>query len=271
MRKKKDYEINKCPNCGLEFPQTHRGERRIYCSHSCWREYIRRDEVEIIRKLAEEKKTSSDDIRVKDFAISLYHEGYGRTAIAEAFGIHVATLKRWLYKHKNPDKKYVYKAPKLEIPREPIDYAYKYTRTAEEWVTALRDKTRGYPRSVSQIIDNRPVYLMCGRINVRKNAASLCEIVKLRLGLDPFDGGVFAFSNRGHTYVVCIFVDGRGLCFLQYHRNNGTYPWPSPELGNSILISGEDFERLLCCGNRYRTTLSWNDLDFSNSKKPRKH
>jgi transposase len=250
-----------CPNCGEKIVQTHRGRKRIYCNPMCAVQFKRREEVEMIRELAYETKVSEIDMRVDDFAISLWLQGHNRASIAEALGMKYSTLKTWIYKYKNPDKKYSHTTEmKIKLSRMPIDYAYKYAQTSDEWIKALRDKTRGIPYEKSEFTGNKSVYLMCGKINIGKRAANISEIVSLKLGLNPFEGGVFAFSGGRFETVKCIFYDGRGLCSLQYNRTSGSYPWPSPKLGNSILVSAKDFERLLCCGNRYRNNLSWDDI-----------
>jgi transposase len=251
----------KCAECGKETMHNVTWYLRKYCSNECCVKHKRRDEVAEIRRIAAEKKGSGADERVDEFVISLWLAGYSRAAIAEAFGMKYATLKTWISKHNNPERRYIYYYP-FEGARAPIDYAYKYARTAEEWVLALRDKARGYPREGSGIVDNRPVYLMCGSINAGKNSASLCDIVKLKLGMNPLEGGIFAFCGIRQQIIQCIFNDGRGLCSLEYRRLSGTYPWPSPELGAAILVTSEDFELMLCIGNRYRNKLSWDDFDL---------
>lgn len=255
-----------CLNCGKAFERT-KMSVRAYCTKKCALAAGRREEVETIRKIAMAKKESESDERFKDFVLSLYLEGYGRMAIVEALEMKLDTLKTWIQRHNNPNSEYMRKQPKIKFQKKASGYAYENARTAEEWVSALRDKMRGSLRNIPATIDDRPVYLMCQTIRINKSAENLCDIAGLKLGLNPFDEGIFAFCGNERDIIRYIFSDGKGLRMLRCRKNSGRYPWPSPKLGTAICVNAQDFELLLHSGDQYRNkALSWDDFDFSNKQ-----
>jgi hypothetical protein len=251
-----------CLNCGEVFTATEYQvrEKAKFCSRRCKLKYNRREEVSKIRELGRTVKESGAQIRVDDFVVSLWRNGYSRKSISEAFGLKYATLKMWIYKSKNPDIKYEQINPAGHHPD--VDYAYKNALSAAEWVTALKDKTRGYPKRDVRLINSGTVHLICEKINVNKGVGNLAEIARSKTGLNPLDGETFAFTAMNFRVVRCIYYDGSALNMVEYRIDSGSYPWPSPQLGSSIEINSDDFGLLLSGLNRCRNKLSWNDFDL---------
>jgi hypothetical protein len=220
----------------------------------------RRDAITEIRKLAIEHKNSVQPEKLKDFVLHLYAMGYERLPISEAMGLSLRAIRHWIEDYNNPGATRVkYKSH----PQKASVYSYEYAKTAEEWVEALKDKMGHSIQCGTKINDTRPIYLICGTVKINQNAENLCEIAYAKLGLSPFDGGIFAFCGSKLEIIKYIFCNGKHLRMIRCRKVTGTYPWPPPKLGAAICIKMHDFELILNSENLNRNrAISWGDIDL---------
>ena len=55
------------------------------------------------------------------------------------------------------------------------------------------------------------VYLYRQAIDFRKSHRGLAAIVECELGHNPFDGGLYAFTNKQRTKIKCLFWENTGF------------------------------------------------------------
>ena len=89
------------------------------------------------------------------------------------------------------------------------------------------------------------IYLACGPTDMRKAINGLAALVELSFKLDPYEGAVFVFCNRGKDRLKMLEwdVDGFGLYLKRLEK--GRFKWPSKNGDDTMCMSGEELERLL--------------------------
>ena len=254
--------ISKCINCGNEFERGDRS-KRSFCTRKCAMSYGRRDAIAEIRKKATEQRNSARPEKLKDFVLELHAMGYGCMSISEAMGLSLRAIRSWIEDNNNPcasrrSRKY------KQYPRRAVStYSYEYVETAEEWIEVLKDKMKHSVQSGIESNDTRPVYLICGTVKINQSAENLSDIVYAKLGITPFDGGVFAFCGNEPEIIKYIFCSGSNLRMIRCRKSTGTYPWPPPKLGKAICINMYEFELILNSESRNRNrAISWGNLDL---------
>lgn len=60
------------------------------------------------------------------------------------------------------------------------------------------------------------VFLYCDAVDFRKQSNGLAAIVELELDHNPFDGGLYVFTNRAHNKIKCLMWEDNG--FVLYYR-----------------------------------------------------
>ena len=70
------------------------------------------------------------------------------------------------------------------------------------------------------------VYLYRQAIDFRKSHRGLAAIVECELGHNPFDGGLYAFTNKQRTKIKCLFWENTG--FVLYYKTlvEDKFKWP---------------------------------------------
>ena len=61
------------------------------------------------------------------------------------------------------------------------------------------------------------IYLYPQPIGFRKSFRGLSAIVECELGHNPFEGHLYAFTNKRHTKIKCLFWEKNG--FVLYNTN----------------------------------------------------
>jgi transposase len=67
-------------------------------------------------------------------------------------------------------------------------------------------------------------------------------VVSEKLGLDPFDGGYYAFCGNERIKMRFIRWDGSGFQLTCRRREEGLYIWPPKRLGSVVEVSTREFE-----------------------------
>ena len=70
------------------------------------------------------------------------------------------------------------------------------------------------------------VFVAVEACDMRKGFNGLHALVAERLGEDPRAGALFVFSNRRHTRIKIICLDGTGIWVLTKRLEQGTFAWP---------------------------------------------
>lgn len=74
------------------------------------------------------------------------------------------------------------------------------------------------------------IYIACGYTDLRKSIDGLVNLVKERLGLDPFSSSLFMFCGRRCDRLKALLWEGDGFVLLYKRLEGGQYQWPrTPE------------------------------------------
>lgn len=88
------------------------------------------------------------------------------------------------------------------------------------------------------------IYLYRDPVDFRKSFRGLAAIVELELGHNPFDGALYAFTNRRRNKIKCLFWEDNG--FVLYHKSLAEEKFHWPRLGDELLhLSGQQINWLL--------------------------
>lgn len=70
------------------------------------------------------------------------------------------------------------------------------------------------------------IYLYRDPVDFRKSFRGLAAIVEQELGHNPFDGALYAFANRQHNKIKCLFWEDNG--FVLYYKSlaEEKFKWP---------------------------------------------
>jgi transposase len=73
------------------------------------------------------------------------------------------------------------------------------------------------------------IFLYRDPVDFRKQSAGLAAIVEQELDRNPFDGGLYAFTNRQRNKIKCLYWENNG--FVLYYKSlaEEKFHWPSRE------------------------------------------
>ena len=88
------------------------------------------------------------------------------------------------------------------------------------------------------------VYLYCQPVDFRKSFRGLSAIVECELGHNPFEGHLYAFTNRQRNKIKCLFWENNG--FVLYYKSlaEDKFKWPRNN-EEVITLSGQQINWLL--------------------------
>ena len=88
------------------------------------------------------------------------------------------------------------------------------------------------------------VYLYRPPIDFRKSHQGLAAIVELELGHNPYEGHLYAFTNKKRNKIKCLFWENNG--FVLYYKSlvEEKFKWPK-RTESLITLSGEQINWLL--------------------------
>lgn len=94
-------------------------------------------------------------------------------------------------------------------------------------------------------IDIKRVYILTGRTDMRRGAAGLVSIVRLRYGLDPLEKGtLFLFCGRKKDRIKGLLFEGDGFVLVSKQLSSGHYCWPNtPDEARNL--TWEEYDRLM--------------------------
>ncbi|MFT3990024.1 MAG: IS66 family insertion sequence element accessory protein TnpB [Luteolibacter sp.] len=87
---------------------------------------------------------------------------------------------------------------------------------------------------------NLRVFVALEACDMRKSFNGLQSLVTQKLGEDPTQGAVFAFTNKNRTRLKLLYWDGSGFWVMAKRLEKGTFSWPKPsDGGNKIKLAPE--------------------------------
>jgi transposase len=89
------------------------------------------------------------------------------------------------------------------------------------------------------------VYLACGATDLRKSIDGLAALVQESFSLDPFDGAMFVFCNRGHDRIKILEWDGDGFWLHMKRLERGRFGWPDANGGKTMHLTQKELEMLI--------------------------
>lgn len=88
------------------------------------------------------------------------------------------------------------------------------------------------------------VFLYRQPIDFRKSHRGLCAIVECELGHDPFAGHLYAFTNKQHNKIKCLFWEDNG--FVLYYKSLSEEKFRWPKRGDEVIsLTGQQINWLL--------------------------
>lgn len=78
------------------------------------------------------------------------------------------------------------------------------------------------------------VYLYRQPIDFRKSHRGLAAIVEGELDHNPFDGGLYVFSNKQHSKIKCLFWENTGFVLYYKALVEDKFKWPK---GDELLLT----------------------------------
>ena len=88
------------------------------------------------------------------------------------------------------------------------------------------------------------IYLYRDPVDFRKSFRGLAALVEQEIGHNPFDGGLYAFTNRRYDKIKLLFWEDNG--FVLYYKSlaEEKFRWPRPQ-DEVMALSGEQINWLL--------------------------
>ena len=88
------------------------------------------------------------------------------------------------------------------------------------------------------------IYLYRDPVDFRKSYRGLAAIIEQELGHNPFDGGLYAFTNRQRNKVKLLMWEDNGFVLYYKALAEEKFRWPRPE-DEVMPLSGEQINWLL--------------------------
>ena len=88
------------------------------------------------------------------------------------------------------------------------------------------------------------IYLYRDPVDFRLSFRGLAALVEQEIGHNPFDGGLYAFTNRRRDKIKLLYWEDNG--FVLYYKSlaEDTFRWPRPR-DEAMALSGEQINWLL--------------------------
>jgi hypothetical protein len=169
------------------------------------------------------------DKNVFETAMELHWSGEESGAIARRLGIPVGTVYSWVHDFGAARER-----------REPLKKRLCTARSAEEWLTALREDTD----ADNETFANQTIHLVCGTVQCG-SAARFTSIIYESLHDNPLSGVIYAFCNKMRNTITTFAWKTPVFQITKHVKMHGTFIWPSEELGGKIEVTRPEFDRLL--------------------------
>lgn len=88
------------------------------------------------------------------------------------------------------------------------------------------------------------IFLYRDPVDFRKSFRGLAAIVEQELGHNPFDGGLYAFTNRQRNKIKCLYWEDNG--FVLYYKSLAEEKFRWPRRGEELVsLTGQQINWLL--------------------------
>ncbi len=88
------------------------------------------------------------------------------------------------------------------------------------------------------------VFLYREPIDFRKSFHGLAVLVEQELGHNPFDGYLYAFTNRQRNKIKCLFWEDNGFVLYYKSLSEDKFHWPKPD-EELVTLTGQQLNWLL--------------------------
>lgn len=88
------------------------------------------------------------------------------------------------------------------------------------------------------------VYLYRDPIDFRKSFKGLAVLVEQELGHNPFDGHLYAFTNRHRNKIKCLFWENNGFVLYYKSLSEDKFRWPK-KADEVVPLTGQQLNWLL--------------------------
>ena len=88
------------------------------------------------------------------------------------------------------------------------------------------------------------IYLYRDPVDLRKSFRGLAAIVEQELGHNPFDGGMYAFTNRRRNKCKCLYWEDNGFVLYNKSLTEEIFRWPRPD-EDVMALTGQQINWLL--------------------------
>ena len=89
------------------------------------------------------------------------------------------------------------------------------------------------------------IYLAVEAVDMRKQFNGLWALAAERLGEDPRQGAVFAFTNKPRNRLKLLYWDGTGVWVLAKRLEKGRFTWPAGSDRCKLSLTPEALTMLL--------------------------
>jgi len=91
----------------------------------------------------------------------------------------------------------------------------------------------------------KPIYLYCGKTDLRKAINGLMELVKNDFNLDPFSDALFVFCNKNRDRIKILEWDTDGFWMYLKRLERGRFRWPDVGDDNKMVLTSEELTCLI--------------------------
>ena len=91
----------------------------------------------------------------------------------------------------------------------------------------------------------QPIYLYRDPVDFRKQCHGLAAIVERELGHNPFDGGLYAFTNRQRNRIKCLYWEDNGFVLYYKCLAEEKFRWPREGDSAVMTLTGQQINWLL--------------------------
>jgi len=88
------------------------------------------------------------------------------------------------------------------------------------------------------------VYIYRQAIDFRKSHRGLAAIIECELGHNPFDGELYAFTNKQRTKIKCLFWESTGFVLYYKALVEDKFKWPKGD-ETLLTLTGQQLNWLL--------------------------
>ena len=88
------------------------------------------------------------------------------------------------------------------------------------------------------------VYLYRDPVDFRKSFKGLAILVEQELGHDPFEGYLYAFTNRQRNKIKCLFWEDNGFVLYYKSLTEDKFRWPK-KTDELVTLTGQQLNWLL--------------------------